>query len=40
VPERRDEIAESIRQRIISDLHLGTLTAGARLSSTMSARAA
>jgi DNA-binding transcriptional ArsR family regulator len=32
--ERRDEIADSIRQRIISGLHLGTLTPGARLPST------
>jgi DNA-binding FadR family transcriptional regulator len=32
--ERRDEIADTIRQRIISGLHLGTLRPGARLPST------
>jgi DNA-binding transcriptional regulator YhcF (GntR family) len=32
--ERRDEIADTIRQRIISGLHLGTLMPGARLPST------
>lgn len=34
MPERRDGIADTIRQRIVSGLHLGTLTAGARLPST------
>ena len=34
MPERRDEIADAIRQRIISGLHLGTLSPGARLPST------
>lgn len=32
--ERRDEIADMIRQRIISGLHLGTLRPGTRLAST------
>ena len=32
--DRRNEIADAIRQRIISGLHLGTLKAGARLWST------
>lgn len=34
MPERRDEIADAIRQRLISGLHLGTLAPGARLEST------
>lgn len=32
--ERRDEIADTMRQRIISGLHLGTLRPGMRLAST------